>query len=67
MGMLRWMVEICTFDIITEVSIMASQMAIPREGHLEVVLNMFAFFCQKHNSRISFDLTYPTINMSDFK
>ena len=37
-GMLRWMVDIDTLDIITEVSMMASQMAVPREGHLEAVL-----------------------------
>ena len=31
-GMLKWMVEICRVDIITEVSMMASQMSMPREG-----------------------------------
>ena len=32
---IRWIVEIDIMDIITEVSMMASQMAIHREGHLE--------------------------------
>jgi hypothetical protein len=41
-GMLRWMVEIGRVDIITEVSKMASQMALPREGpnsHLRIPAN----------------------------
>ena len=46
---------------------MASQMAIPREGHLEVVLHVFEFLRQKYNSRTVFDPTYPAINMCDFK
>ena len=46
---------------------MASQMAIPREGHLEAVLYVFAFLHQKCNPRITFDPTYPFIDMNDFK
>jgi hypothetical protein len=34
-GMLQWMVEIGQVNIITEVSKMASQMALSREGHLD--------------------------------
>ena len=39
----------------------------PREGQLEVVLHVFSFLCQKYNSRMVFDLIYPTINMNDFR
>ena len=42
-GMLRWMVEIGRVDIITEVSKMASQMASPREGHLDALMHIFGF------------------------
>ena len=66
-GIIRWMVEIGRYDIIDEVSMMASQMAMPREGQLEAVLHVFAFICQKYNSRMAFDPTYPDINMSNFK
>ena len=45
---------------------MASQTAMPREGHLEAVLHVFAFLCHKYNSRMSFEPTYHNINMSDF-
>ena len=61
------MVEIGKVDIITKVSIMEYQMAMPRRGHLEAVLHVFAFLHQKYNSRMGFDPTYPTMNMSDFK
>ena len=44
---LRWMFEIGRVDIITLVSIMTSYMAMPRERHLEVVLNVFAFLHQR--------------------
>ena len=46
---------------------MASHMAMPREGHLQAVLNLFAFLRKKYNSRMVFRPTYPAINMSDFK
>ena len=46
---------------------MASQMAMPMEGHLEVVLHVFAFIHQKYNYRISFYQTFPAINMIYFK
>ena len=45
---------------------MASQMAMPREGHLEVVLYVFAYIRQKYNSRMEFNPTYPVIDMNDF-
>ena len=46
---------------------MASQMSMPREGHLEVVFHVFSFICQKFNSRMAFYPVYPSINTSDFK
>ena len=33
-GVLRWMVELGSIDIITEVSMLASKLALTREGHL---------------------------------
>jgi hypothetical protein len=42
-GMLRWMIEIRRVDIITEVSKMASKIALPQEGHLDALLHMFSF------------------------
>ena len=38
-GILRWIVELGRVDICCEVSMMATQLALPREGHLEAVLH----------------------------
>ena len=67
MGVLQWMVEIGRVDMLTEVSVMASQLAMPREGHLECLFHMFSYLKIKHNSRMVFDPTYPDIDMSQFK
>ena len=61
------MVEIGRVDMITEVSMMASQLAMPREGNLECLYHMFAYLSIKHNSRMVFDPTYPNVDMSQFK
>ena len=61
------MVEIGRVEIITDVSMMASHTEMPREGHLDAVLNLFAFLCQEYNPRMAFDPTYPVIGMHNFK
>ena len=61
------MVEIGRVDIITEVSKMASQMASPWEGHLDALMHIFGFLRINHNSRMAYDPSYPTIDMSVFK
>ena len=66
-GILRWMVEIGRVDIITEVSVLSSHLALPREGHLEAVYHIFAYLRKKHNSRMVFDPCYPNIDMTGFK
>jgi hypothetical protein len=66
-GILRWMCEIGRIDCITEVSMLSSQLAQPREGHLEAVFHMYAYARDKHNSRLIFDPTYPEIDLASFK
>ena len=65
-GVLHWMVELGRVDMITEVSMLASHLALPREGHLDAALGLFAYLKRKHNSRMVFDPTPPEINLSDF-
>ena len=38
---LRWAVEIGSIDILIEVSILSTHLALPREGHLEQVILIF--------------------------
>ena len=61
-GVLQWIVELGWIDLITEASLLASQMALPREGHLDALVRTFAYLKLKHNSRIIFDPTYPSID-----
>ena len=42
-------------------------MYMPREGHLEAVLHVFAFLRQKYNTRMAFEPTYSDIDMNGFK
>ena len=60
------MVEIGRIDIATEVSILSSYLAYPRDGHLSTALFIMGYLKQKHNSRLVFDPTYPDIVHSDF-
>ena len=39
-GILRWAVELGRVDIITEVSTLASHLALPREGHLDALFQI---------------------------
>jgi hypothetical protein len=49
-GVMRWMVEIGRIDIATEVSILSSYLAYPREGHLDAALHIMGYLKLKHNS-----------------
>ena len=49
-GVLRWMVELWRIDIITEVSMSASQLALPREGQLKAVFQIFGYMKGHHNA-----------------
>jgi len=46
-GVMRWMVEIGRIDIATEVSLLSSHLAYPREGHLEAALHIMAYLRAK--------------------
>ena len=66
-GVLRWIVELNRVDISMETSAMASMMAMPRAGHLETVLHMFAFLKSKHNGVMVLDPTEPDIDLTSFR
>ncbi|CAJ1959784.1 unnamed protein product [Cylindrotheca closterium] len=66
-GILRLMVELGRIEIITEVSMLASHLALPRRGHLESIFHMFAYLKAHHNATIVMDPSYPQIDHSVFK
>jgi hypothetical protein len=65
-GILRWCVELGCIDIINEVSMLSTQLFLPREGQLEAVFHFFAYLGLHHNARVVFDPTYPFIK-NDWK
>ena len=54
-GILRWAVELGRIDICTEVSVMSSYTAMPREGHLEALFHIFAYLSTHNRSKIVMD------------
>jgi hypothetical protein len=65
-GILRWCVELGRIYIITEVSMLSTYLCLPREGHLEAVLHVFAYLGLNHNVIVVFDPTYPAFDMGTF-
>jgi hypothetical protein len=53
-GILRWACELGRIDITCEVSMLASFLAMPREGYL-AVMHMFAYLKTDTRSRLVFD------------
>ena len=66
-GTLRWIVEMGRVDVCMEVSAMSSYVAMPREGHMQQVLLIYAYLKIHHNARIVFDPTYPEIDENKFE
>ena len=63
LGILWWMVELGRIDICCEVSMMSSQLALPREGHLDQFFHIFVYLNKHYNSSLLFDLSYPDVNI----
>ena len=62
-GILHWIVELGRVDITTEVSLLASHVALPRKGHLQTVFHIYGYLKKRHNSRLALDPSYPEIDM----
>ena len=45
---------------------LSSHLVIPRERHLEAAIHVVSYFHLKHNFRLVFDPTYPTLDVCDF-
>ena len=54
-------------DIITEVLLLSSHVASPREGHLEAAIHVMAYVGQRYYSRLMYDPSYPERDHSVFK
>ena len=66
-GILRWIVELGRVDVCLEVSMMSSHLALPREGHLEQVLHIFAYLKKYHNTELVYGPSDPVVDENDFE
>ena len=46
---------------------MSLHLALPREGHLEQVLHIFAYLKKYHNAELVYDPSDPVVEMNDFE
>eukprot|EP00804_Cyclotella_cryptica_P013947 CCRYP_002465-RA/>CCRYP_002465-RA protein AED:0.03 eAED:0.04 QI:0/0/0/0.83/0.6/0.5/6/0/916 len=65
-GILRCMCEFGRIDICTEVSMLSSYSAMPREGHLEAALHVVSYLKSKSNSGLIFDPMEPDVGGYNF-
>jgi hypothetical protein len=54
-GVLRWAVELGRIDINTAVSMMSQHLALPRQGHLDKLMHIFAYLKDHDRSKVVFD------------
>ena len=61
------MVKLGSIDINTEILILASHLALPREEQLEAVFDVFLYLWANNNSRLAVDPTYQERDHYIFK
>ena len=66
-GVLRWAIEIGRVDILLEVALLSSHLALPREGHLQQVYHIFGYLNKSPRRRLFFDPDHPQISETRFK
>ena len=66
-GILQWIVELGRIDICLEVSMMLSHLVMPRKGHLDQVLHIFAHLRKYHNTELVYDPSDPVVEHDVFE
>jgi hypothetical protein len=65
-GVLRWAIELGRIDIMLEVSMLSTHLALPRVGHMQQVLHIFGYLKQYPRKTLAFDPRHPNIDESKF-
>jgi hypothetical protein len=65
-GVLRWAVEIGRLDILLEVALLSSHLALPRDGHLQQVYHIFGYLKKSPRRRVFLDPDHPDISEERF-
>jgi hypothetical protein len=59
-GVLRWAIELGRIDIVMEVLMLSTHLALPREGHLQQIHHIYAFLNIKEPKQtLAFDPQHP--------
>ena len=66
-GVLRWIVELGRVEINVEASMLSSHLAMPREGHMQELLHVFAYLKKHMNTEMVFDPSETEIDMNSFQ
>ena len=66
-GVLRWAVELGRVDILLEVALMSTYLAMPRIGHLHQLYQMVGYLKQYPKQELAFDPMHPLICERMFK
>ena len=61
-GVLRWAVELGRVDILLEIALMSTYLAMPREGHLHQIYRMFGYVKLYPKRKLAFDPQHPNIS-----
>ena len=61
-GALRWAAELGQVDILLEMAMLSTYMALPRKGHLEQVYHVFGYLKTHSKHRLFFDPRHPDID-----
>ena len=65
-GQLRWIVDIGRLDIMLEMSLLLSYLAIPRVGGIEKAFHIFGYLKAHPKRNLGFDPAHPAINENRF-
>ena len=66
-GILWWIVELGRIDICLEVSMILSHLAMPRKGHHNQVLHIFAYLRKYHNTELVYYPSDPVVEQDVFE
>ena len=64
--LLRWSVDLGRVDIILEITLMSTYLALSRRGYLKQVFQMFGYLKANPKINICFDPQHPTIDERSF-
>ena len=65
-GILRWAIELGRVDILLEVALLSTQLALPRWGHLQQVFHIFGYLKNSPRRRLYYDPDHPNISEDRF-